>query len=158
VIPDRAAKSISTETTFAQDIGDVDALQVWLLDLVDHLGRRLRREHVRAGTIEIKIRSSDFHTQVRQQALPEATNLTDMLWQSAKELFQRSLTPDLLPVRLLGVGATKLNRDAVMQGGLFDGETRRRQQAVDQAVDAIRNQFGRDAIQRGSLVDRPDEE
>ncbi len=42
VTPDREAKSISTETTFAQDVSDLEALRVCLLDLTDHLAGRLR--------------------------------------------------------------------------------------------------------------------
>src|SRR5262249_55239171 len=37
VVPDREAKSVSTETTFAQDLSDREVLRAWLLDLVDHL-------------------------------------------------------------------------------------------------------------------------
>jgi hypothetical protein len=90
--------------------------------------------------------------------LPEAINITEVLWKAAKTLFERSLTPDLLPVRLLGVGATRLTRDAVAQGDLFDGGLRQRQQAIDETVDAIRGEFGTDAIQRGASLDRPGEE
>jgi DNA polymerase-4 len=158
VVPDREAKSISTETTFAQDIDDRQLLRTWLLELVDHLAARLRHEQVRARTIEVKIRSSAFRTVIRAQALPEPTNRTDLLWQSAQSLFERSLTLDLQPVRLLGVGASRLSRDAAVQAGLFDAEHRQRQQALDLAVDVIRGQFGADAIQRGSLLDRPGED
>src|SRR5262249_5025528 len=77
VVPDREAKSISTETTFARDIGDRAALRVWLLDLVDHLGGRLRHEGARARTVELKVRSSDFRTRTRCRSLPEATDLTE---------------------------------------------------------------------------------
>ena len=38
VMVDREAKSISTETTFAADLSDLEALKIWLLDLVDHSG------------------------------------------------------------------------------------------------------------------------
>jgi DNA polymerase-4 len=41
VVADRVAKSISAETTFAQDIDDQETLRVWLLDLTDGLGCRL---------------------------------------------------------------------------------------------------------------------
>ena len=85
VAPDREAKSISTETTFASDIKDRHVLRTWLLDLVDHLASRLRHQGIRAGTIELKIRSSDFRTRTRSQSLPEATNLTDEIWQVASE-------------------------------------------------------------------------
>jgi DNA polymerase-4 len=153
VVPDREAKSISTETTFAHDIDDPHVLRTWLLDLVDHLAGRLRLQAVRARTIDLKLRSSDFRTRTRSQSLPEATNLTDVLWEAASALFERSLSRDCLPIRLLGVGASRLIRDGMVQRGLFDTHLRQRQQALDQAVDAIRRQFGTDAIQRGSLLD-----
>ncbi len=41
VVPDREAKSISTETTFHHDITDQATLRFWLLDLVDHLASRV---------------------------------------------------------------------------------------------------------------------
>ena len=154
VVPDREAKSISTETTFAQDIGDRDILRVYLLDLVDHLASRLRHEGLHGRTIELKIRSSDFRTRNRSASLAEPTNLTDVLWQAAIELFERSLSRELLPVRLLGVGAARLARDPVVQRGLFDGEVRDKQGALDRAVDVIRGQFGIGAIRRGSLLDQ----
>jgi DNA polymerase-4 len=113
VVPDRQAKSVSTETTFTHDIGDRGVLRVWLLDLVEHLARRLRHEGIWARTIELKIRSSDFHTVTRSTTLAEPTNLTNVIWKAAADLFEHSLTGDLLPVRLLGVGATKLTREPV---------------------------------------------
>jgi DNA polymerase-4 len=158
VVPDREAKSISTETTFAHDIADRGLLRVWLLDLTDHLAMRMRREGIYGRTIDLKIRSSDFHTVTRSTTLPEATNLTNVLWKSAATLLERSLTPDLLPVRLLGIGATKLTRDPVAQGDLFEQNANPKHAALDQTIDTIRTQFGGAAIKRGSLVDRPLEE
>ncbi len=157
VVPDREAKSISTETTFAKDIGDPDALRAWLLDLVDQLGGRLRAHGLRGRTVELKVRSSDFRTRNRSLSLKEPTDLTDRLWEAASALLERSLTADLLPVRLLGVGASHLTREAVVQGDLFDGARRAKQGQLDRAVDAIRGQFGAGAIQRGSVVERPDD-
>ena len=152
VVPDREAKSVSTETTFAQDIGDRSVLRVWLLDLVDHLASRLRHEGIWARTIDVKIRNSDFRTVTRSTTLSEATNLTNIIWKAAADLFERSLTKDLLPVRLLGVGATKLTREVIVQGDLFDDSAR--QGALDQTIDTIREQFGSGSIRRGSLLDR----
>jgi len=154
VVPDREAKSISTETTFGHDVGDRHILRTWLLDLVDHLGARLRHAGLFARTIELKIRSSDFRTWIRSQALPEATNLTTTLWQSAAALLQRSLSHEMLPVRLLGVGASRLVPEGAVQGQLFDADHRERHQALDRTIDAIRGQFGTEAIRRGSVVER----
>lgn len=158
VIPDREAKSISTETTFPRDIGDREVLRVWLLDLVDHLGGRLRHNEVRARTLDLKVRSADFRTRLRSLALPEPTDVTSELWQAAQVLFERSVTREMLPVRLLGVGAARLTRETAIQRSLFDTESREKNRQIDRAVDAIRGRFGSDAIQRGSLLGRPEEE
>ncbi len=154
VVPDREAKSISTETTFAHDIGDRQVLRTLLLDLVDQLGGRLRHAGVRARTVELKMRSSDFRTSSRALSLGEATDVTEVLWQAARILLGRSLTAEMLPVRLLGIGASGLTSDTVGQRQLFDGGELERQRSLDRAVDAIRASFGGAAIQRGSLVER----
>src|SRR5262249_57315260 len=83
VVPDREAKSVSTETTFAHDVDDREVLRVWLLELVDHLASRLRQARLHARAVEVKVRSSDFRTRTRSRALAEATNRTDVLWQGA---------------------------------------------------------------------------
>jgi DNA polymerase IV len=153
VIPDREAKSLSTETTFHDDIADRQVLRALLLDLLEHLAGRLRQEGLRARTIELKIRSSEFHTWTRSRTFPEPTNLTDVLWQSAAELFERSLTEEMLPVRLLGVGASRFARDGALQGDLFDTGLRERRSALDRTIDTIRGQFGKEAIQRGNRMD-----
>jgi DNA polymerase-4 len=152
VVPDREAKSISTETTFAEDIGDRAALRTWLLDLVDQLGGRLRHEGLRARTVELKVRSADFRTRTRSVSLGEATDLTEALWRAALGLFERTVVGEVLPVRLLGVGASGLTRDPLAQGDLFDDGGRRRRAALDRAIDAIRRQLGPEAIRCGSLL------
>jgi DNA polymerase-4 len=156
VVPDRDAKLVSTETTFAHDISDRGVLRAWLLDLVDHLATRLRQGGLWARTIDVKIRSSDFRTLTRATTLAGATNLTNLIWQAAAALFERSLTRELLPVRLLGVGASKLTRQPIIQGNLFEENAQPRLSALDQAIDSIRTQFGAGSIQRGCLLDRPD--
>jgi DNA polymerase-4 len=154
VVPDAAAKSVSTETTFAHDLDDRDALRGCLLQLVDILGMRLRRHGLRARTVELKVRSSDFRTRTRSQSLAEATDVTEVLWQAAQKLFERTVAAELLPLRLLGVGGSRLTSDRAVQGELFDDGADERQGRLDRALDAIRGQFGTAAIRRGSPVDR----
>jgi DNA polymerase-4 len=157
VVPDREAKSISTETTFAENIGDRAALRDWLLGQVEQVAARLRQVSVKAGTVQLKLRSRAFRTRVRSMSLREATDSTQALWQTAASLLMRSLTADILPLRLLGVGVTNLVREGAVQGVLFESPERRRQGALDQAVDQIRRELGRNAIQRGSLLRKPEE-
>jgi DNA polymerase-4 len=153
VTPDREAKSLSTETTFPEDVGDRESLRGWLLDLVDELGGRLRKEGVRARTVELKVRSSDFRTRTRSFSLPDATDATDVLWRAALRLFERSVTDEVLPLRLLGVGASHLTRAGMVQRMLFEDDGRG--EALDRTIDAIRGRLGPGAIRRGSLIDPP---
>jgi DNA polymerase IV len=104
--------------------------------------------------VELKVRSSEFRTRTRALSLTDATNSTQALWPMALELFERSLKVVILPARLLGVGATTLVSEQVVQGDLFEDEARKRQAALDQAVDTIRQRLAADAIQRGSLLSR----
>jgi DNA polymerase IV len=155
VVADREAKSISSETTFAEDIGDRQVLRTVLLDLVDQVASRLRREGIWARTIDLKIRSSEFRTVTRSTTIREATNSTDGLWRAASELFEMELPEELLPWRLLGFGVTKLTREAVVvQGDLFGDvvEKDKRRGDLDRTIDGIREQFGSAAIKRGSLI------
>jgi DNA polymerase-4 len=154
VVPDREAKSISTETTFPRDIADRDTLQSWLLELVEQLGQRMRHHKLRARTIELKVRSSSFETRIRSITLPEPTDVTETIWKAARELFERRVPKSLFPVRLLGVGGTGLVREPAPD--LFADEAQERQRSVDRAFDAIRAQFGTNAIRRGAVLHRPD--
>jgi hypothetical protein len=132
-------------------------LRSMLLDLVDQVASRLRRERIFARTIELKIRSSEFRTVTRSTTLGDATNATDTIWKAARDLFERALPEEMLPLRLLRVGVSKLTREAVVQGDLFgdgDAERNKRRGNLDRAIDDIREQFGGAAIKRGSLIDR----
>jgi DNA polymerase-4 len=157
VVADREAKSVSTETTFARDIGDRAVLRSWLLELVEQLGQRLRQMGVRARTVELKLRSSDFRTHTRSVTLPAPTDLTDTIWRAAAELFERRIARTLLPARLLGVGVSSLVREGDVQRDLFEDATATKQRALDQALDAIRSQFGSETIRRGGRLGRSDE-
>jgi DNA polymerase IV len=148
VVPDEQAQSLSTETTFARDIGDREVLRAWLLELVEQLGGRLRRRGVRGRTIELKVRTSEFRTFVRSTTLNEPTDLTEMIWQAALGIFEQRVSDDWLPLRLLGVGASGLVHGGPVQGDLFEQDWRTRQGSLDKAVDAIRARFGADAIRR----------
>ncbi|MEQ8788937.1 MAG: DNA polymerase IV [Pirellulaceae bacterium] len=154
VVPDRAAKSISHETTFAENITDAEVLEGWLLHLTEQVAWRLRK-HGRAGaTVNIKVRYGDFHTVTRAESLPEPTNVTEEIWHAARRLFTERLPNRRLSVRLLGVGVSNLTAADDVQPTLFADEHRESQQRLDQALDGIRDRFGRGTIHRGAELGR----
>jgi DNA polymerase-4 len=148
VVPDREAKSISHETTFVQDISDREVLRSWLLELTEQVGYRLRRHGLRGKVVQIKVRFSDFQTITRSKTLPEPTNSTQALWETAAELLSTRLSERHLPVRLLGMGVSGFDHSQFTQRSLFDDGQQEKQ--LDAVGDVIKNRFGEGALRRGS--------
>ena len=154
VVPDREAKSISHETTFAADIADGDVLRAWLVDLVEQVARRLRRHDIQGRSVELKVRFADFKTITRSLTLPRPTNVTQELLDAALELLTQRLPPRRPPVRLLGFGVHKLGESRLVQQRLFDEPERERQSELDNVADRIVAKFGLTALRRGTGLDK----
>ncbi len=154
VVPDREAKSISNETTFAEDIDDMDVLRAWLVGLVEQVARRLRRHDMKGSTVELKVRFADFKTISRSLTLTEPTNITQELLEAGVELLTKRLPPRHLPVRLLGFGVQKLDDSVRTQQQLFDQPERERHQELDRVADQITAKFGKLAIRRGTTIEK----
>ena len=152
VVPEREAKSISHETTFERDVGDLEVLRAWLVDLVEQVGWRLRRYGLRGRTVHLKVRFADFATITRSHTLPEPTDVTHELWQAADALLCHRLPAGHLPVRLLGMGVGGLDDTGSVQGILFDRDERKKQEGLDAAADRIRERFGSSALRRAASL------
>ena len=154
VVPDREAKSISHETTFAEDIHDDEVLQDWLAELVDQVARRLRGNGLQGRSIEIKVRFTDFQTITRSFTLRTASNVTSDLWEAAKLLFIQKIAGRHPPVRLLGFGVHGIGAATeARQQELFGEDDRQRQRDLDQVADQIVAKFGKQSIRRGRNPD-----
>jgi DNA polymerase-4 len=154
VVPDRDAKSIGQEQTFGADLMEPDAVREVLLEHAEEVGRRLRKHEVRARAVFVKIRYGNFQTITRRTTLAEPTNGTAQLWHAGRDLFDGWAKSSFKPVRLIGLTATQLARDA-SQLSLFSNPDSERQQRLDQTLDKISSRFGLDAIRRGKADRRP---
>lgn len=148
VVPDREAKSISHEITFAVDVDDHEHLRAVLLDQTEHVARRLRRHDRLARTVVLKIRSGDFTTITRRTTLDAPTDETDRFWQAAAALFETWARRRPPAVRLIGMGVTQLSSRAGRQLSLFEQEEAPGHR-LDVTLDRIRDRFGDDAVSRG---------
>jgi DNA polymerase-4 len=157
VVPDREAKSISHETTFAEDIADLDVLRAWLVDLVEQVARRLRQHDLRGRTVDLKVRFADFTTISRSATLREPTHATQELLDAGLALLNCRLPPRHLPVRLLGFGVSHLDDSGRTQQHLFEQPDHERRRELDSVADQIAERFGKRAIRRGAglLPDKP---
>jgi DNA polymerase-4 len=151
VEPEREAKSLGREHTFAVDVADRAEVGRMLLMLVEQLSSRLRRHHLAGRTITVKLRTADFETLHRAATLPTAVDTTEAILPVARELIAKCDTTRQA-IRLVGVA---LSHFAAPQPALFEPRAVQQGRSVARAVDALREKFGDDAVTRGSLLGAP---
>jgi len=153
VVPDRDEKSISAEETYDRDLDDPVAMDRELLRLAERTAARLRRAKLVAGTVQVKIRQSDFTTCTRQCAARPPVDGTDSIYALARRLLHAWLAGNAgARIRLLGVAGARLS--PAVQGDLFASGPTRDGSAVDRTVDEVRDRFGSTALRRASTLDR----
>ena len=162
VSAERETKSISSETTFAEDVGSESKLTSVVSEQAAHVAERLTEHGFRARTVQIKLRLSDFTTFTRQKTLASPTGDSGTIEQTALALLREQLSP-VRKFRLVGVGVSGLEqRPVAAQLSLFDqsGEPsveppqstarRERQRVVDEAVKELNEKFGGDIVHFGA--------
>jgi len=137
---DVGPKSISHEHTFNEDTADVARLESTLSRLCEMVGRRLREHGLRARTIQLKLRYSDFSTITRAHSIPRGTGIDVELFEEIRDLFRRNWKPGA-PVRLLGVHASSWAESAA-QLDLTGEERREKWSRALEAADKLRDRFG----------------
>ncbi len=152
VTPDREAKSVSSETTFEEDVSDRAELTRVLLAHCERVAARLRKAELAAGGVTLKLRTPDFRLRTRSRSGLAPTQMALRLFAAARALLDAQ--PEGAPYRLIGVGASDLRpaREAD-EADLIEGD-RGREKAREAAIAALRDKFGASAIQRG-LVFKP---
>ncbi len=145
------AKSISAEETFSNDIREKDILLNILQNQVDEVSQRLRAEKVECRTITLKFRYGDFRTITRSLTLDKPTNITHILFEESKKVFNQwhNKTPGAL--RLLGFGTSGLISEGSGQKLLFSDPEEEKQKKIDEVYDKIRNKYGDDSLKRGNI-------
>jgi DNA polymerase IV len=151
VNPDQPVKSISSETTFDEDIGDADRLIGHLWRLAVATSDRAKAKRMGGRTVVLKLKTAAFRIVTRQARLAEPTNLAEVIYRLAQPMLLRELGQG--PFRLLGVGLSAL-------ADLADGRPPARlfvdpsdaQAGVEAATDRIRGRYGKDAIIRGRAL------
>ena len=153
VVPEREDKSISAEETYDTDLGSREDMERELLRLTERTTARMRKANLAAGTVQIKIRQSDFSTFTRQRKVNPPTNVTDQVFAIACKLLQDWLAANPgTKIRLLGVGGSDLAPAA--QQDLFGFGQNDEEAPIDRTVDEIRDKFGSDALGRARTLDR----
>ena len=116
----RETKSVSSETTFSDDVGDSSELRRVLEELAGGVAGSLERKGLLGRTVTVKMRLADFTTFSRQTTLPAPSNDAAPIRETAWRLLSAELTPGR-SFRLLGVGVSNFAEpDAVRQLTLWE--------------------------------------
>jgi DNA polymerase-4 len=130
--------------------GDVDAS---LVALVDRVARRMRAAHRVGRTVTLRLRFDDFSRATRAHTLAQATASTEAILRAARELLAAA-TPRIARdgVTLVGVAVGNLADDDAVQLALPLAKSTGT--SLDEALDAVRERFGSNAVARVAQLGR----
>ena len=150
------ARSISSENTFAEDVESVMIIKDRIWKIAHNLAAQIKSSNLRAATVKIKIRWSDFSTITRQKTITLSDD-GDLIAKIACDLFETEWK-NPRPVRLIGVGLSGLFEKS-QQLNLWDEEVKRNQKLFN-TVSLLEEKFGKLVVSTASefkFSDRQDE-
>lgn len=121
VTPNRPTKSISAEDTFRRDTGSAADLRAAAGPLCERVASQLVRHGFAAGTLVLKLKTSEFRVLTRNKRLAHPTQRAAVLREQAAALIGREA--DGRSFRLIGIAAADLVEAEVADPpDLFDEE------------------------------------
>jgi DNA polymerase-4 len=136
--------SISNETTFDADIGDLQTIRNQLGALCERVCGRARQRHVWARTITLKLRYAGFETLTRSRTI--APTSSEVVVFGCVDKLCSATYDRRRKLRLVGVALSHLVKGQRQQLLPFAKEERPN---LGSAIDAVRDRFGFDAIHLG---------
>jgi DNA polymerase IV len=140
-------KSISSETTFNEDIADYEMLESFLWNLSQKVSRRAKSAKLAGITVTLKLKNTQFQNRTRAVSLQEPTRLAHRIFEAAKPLLKKETTGTKF--RLIGVGISHLvdsEQDDEIQS--LDAHSVSLTKA-ELAIDKIRKKYGNQAVEKG---------
>ena len=149
VEPGKRRGSIGSQRALGRGRHTPESIDASLVAIVDRITRRMRTARRVGRTVVLRLRFGDFERATRSHTLPFATANTQAVLATARALLATA-TPliERRGITLIGCSVATLADDRTRQ--LLLGP----EDAVDAAVDAIRDRFGSAAIVRAVLLGR----
>lgn len=153
VVVGRRRGSMGAQRALGRGRHTAEYLDATLAGLVERVTRRMRRAECPGRTVVLRLRFADYTRATRSFTLAKATDQTQAILDAVRSLLataapliaERGLT-------LIGVSVGNLDRDGHVQLELPFAQVHR--DALDTAVDAVRERFGTTSLQRGTLLGR----
>lgn len=148
-----ASKSIGHTTTLPQNLKEKNEIDRVFLNLADQVARRLRKQQLTAGTVQITIRDPEMRTITRSRTLAAPTENAADIHHEACRLFHLHWKAGKA-VRLLGITLQNLQErtKSAMQLDLFDFEKQPKREQLNQAMDRIRDKYGESALLTAGMI------
>jgi DNA polymerase IV len=149
----RRRRSIGSQRALGRSRKSPDAVEAVVVALVDRVTRRMRAAGRVGRTVVLRLRFDDFSRATRSHTLPRPTAQTERILATAKELLAIAW-PMIERQGLTLVGVTVANLDDARALPLTlpldpDGAD-----ALDAALDEVRDRFGAAAVTRAVLLGR----
>ncbi|HEY5237820.1 MAG TPA: DNA polymerase IV [Rhizomicrobium sp.] len=153
VDPEGETKSISSETTFLDDLSRFENLERILWNQAERVSARAKKSELGGRTITLKLKTKSFRIRTRSISLDAPTQLADRIFRVAREALRREA--DGTAFRLLGVGISGLSSTGECDPpDLVDRDADKRAK-TEHAMDRVRARFGGKAVGKGRGL-RPD--
>ncbi len=145
--------SIGSQRARRHSRWSLESVDADLVALVDRVARRLRAAGRVGRTVVLRLRFEDFSRATRSHTLTRPTSGTTPILAASRALLAASVPEiEARGLTLVGISVANLDDARAVQLCLpFDGDD---PEALDAALDRVRDRFGSAAITRGVLVGR----
>jgi DNA polymerase-4 len=148
----RRRRSIGSQRALGRSPRSPGELDAVLVGLVDRVTRRMRAAGRVGRTVVLRLRFDDFSRATRSHTLPRATARTDAILDTARDLLITAMPLiEREGVTLVGVTVANLDDHSAQLTLEFDRHGR---DALDAALDEVRDRFGSTAVTRAVLLGR----
>jgi DNA polymerase-4 len=148
----RRRKSIGAQRALGRSRTTPDAVDAVIVELVDRVSRRMRASGRMGRTITLRLRFGDFTRATRSHTLDRATAHTGTILEAVRGLLAAAQPLiDEQGLTLVGIAVGNLDDDAAQLPLPLDRATG---DALDTALDGVRDRFGSGAITRAVQLGR----
>jgi DNA polymerase-4 len=149
----RRRRSVGAQRALGRSPRSLDDVDAALVALVDRVTRRMRAAGRVGRTVVLRLRFADFSRATRSHTLPHATANTETILITARGLL--AIAAPMIERRgitLVGVAVSNLEDGRAFQLAL--AIDRHSSDALDAAIDEVRQRFGSTAVTRAVLLGR----
>ena len=148
----RRRRSIGSQRALGKKRRSLEEIDSSVIAIVDRVTRRLRRGRRLCRTVVLRLRFDDFSRATRSATLPRLTDQSAEVLAAARHLLGAAWPLiEAQGITLVGISLTNLEEAGRVQLTLAEDW---RHQALDAALDDVRDRFGSSAITRAVLLGR----